>query len=437
MSFDTTPPRNDYVGTGALDTYDFDFRIFAETDLRVTVQDTAGAETVLEWPTDFTVAAGGVNNHNGGSIVLVDGNLTDDYLLTIRFDRTPQQTTDLRNQGSLSLEVLEDKLDELTRYVQALRDVVARSLHLPETEAGTEIAVTVPTLALRSGNIASWDSDGNFSALAGLAPTDVAVSAYMEGVVAAANAAAARALLEAAAVEPADNVFRITGSADGSKKVAFEVDGLTGSTTRTVTMPDKSGTLAMTDDAPAASTSVAGLIELATQAEVDAGTPVRALTTDLNLLSALTEQSTSSGTAFDFTIPAGTRRIIITFRLVSLSGTDNILVQLGDAGGIESTAYTGESASITAASVAVASSTAGFIINGGVAASSFVGTMELTWQSSALHTWISTHSLRRSTTTLVVGAGMKQTSAAVTTVRITRDGTDTFDFGVVNVHYER
>jgi hypothetical protein len=40
--------------------------------------------------------------------------------------------------------------------------------------------------------------------------------------------------------EFADNVFRITGSADNSKKVAFEVDGLTASTTRTVTMPDRS-----------------------------------------------------------------------------------------------------------------------------------------------------------------------------------------------------
>lgn len=42
----------------------------------------------------------------------------------------------------------------------------------------------------------------------------------------------------------ADNVFRIKGSSDATKLVAFEVDGLTTGTTRTVTIPDASGTVA-------------------------------------------------------------------------------------------------------------------------------------------------------------------------------------------------
>jgi hypothetical protein len=40
-----------------------------------------------------------------------------------------------------------------------------------------------------------------------------------------------------------DSVFRITGSSDATKKVAFEVDGLTTATTRTLTVPDVSGTI--------------------------------------------------------------------------------------------------------------------------------------------------------------------------------------------------
>jgi len=48
--------------------------------------------------------------------------------------------------------------------------------------------------------------------------------------------------------EPSDSTFRIVGSSDATKKVAFEVDGLTAATTRTLTVPNASGTLALTSD---------------------------------------------------------------------------------------------------------------------------------------------------------------------------------------------
>lgn len=45
-----------------------------------------------------------------------------------------------------------------------------------------------------------------------------------------------------------DGTTTIVGSADATKAVKFEVDGLTTATTRTVTVPDKNGTMAMTSD---------------------------------------------------------------------------------------------------------------------------------------------------------------------------------------------
>jgi hypothetical protein len=45
-----------------------------------------------------------------------------------------------------------------------------------------------------------------------------------------------------------DSVFRVSGSVDATKKVAFEVDGLTAATTRTVTVQDEDGTLALTSE---------------------------------------------------------------------------------------------------------------------------------------------------------------------------------------------
>jgi hypothetical protein len=60
--------------------------------------------------------------------------------------------------------------------------------------------------------------------------------------------------------EIADNVLKVLGSEDSTKKVRFEVDGLTTEIERTLTVPDASGTLALTSDI-----SSPGLVLLSTQ----------------------------------------------------------------------------------------------------------------------------------------------------------------------------
>ena len=46
-----------------------------------------------------------------------------------------------------------------------------------------------------------------------------------------------------AASEFADNVFRVKDNSDASKKLAFECSGISGSTTRTMTVPNTDGTI--------------------------------------------------------------------------------------------------------------------------------------------------------------------------------------------------
>lgn len=48
-------------------------------------------------------------------------------------------------------------------------------------------------------------------------------------------------------LQPIDSLFRIAGSSDNTKLVAFEVDGLTTATTRTITIPDATTTMVGTD----------------------------------------------------------------------------------------------------------------------------------------------------------------------------------------------
>lgn len=190
----------------------------------------------------------------------------------------------------------------------------------------------------------------------------------------------------------------------------------------------------------AATTSLAGIVELLTQAEYSAGTDTtRTPTASLNSISLGTEVAATSGTSIDFTgIPAGTRRIILHFVGVSLSGTAGFRVRLGDAGGPETSGYLGSYAVITT-TVASTLATAGFDTVGGNAANVWHGKMVLDLEDATDFTWTATHALSTSNTEgMSIGSGSKSLSAELTQVRLTTtNGSDTFDAGVVNISYER
>lgn len=151
-------------------------------------------------------------------------------------------------------------------------------------------------------------------------------------------------------------------------------------------------------------------------------------------ITAGTKQASTSGTAIDFTgIPSGVNRVTITFEGVSLSGTDNLLVQIGDAGGFETSAYVGNSSQLTTS----ASSTSGFIVISGNASRTFYGHMVLARSDAANFTWVASHSVGDpGSNNGAFGGGNKSLSAELTQVRVTRTGTDTFDAGAINILYE-
>lgn len=147
----------------------------------------------------------------------------------------------------------------------------------------------------------------------------------------------------------------------------------------------------------------------------------------------LTVVGTTSGTSHDFTIPAGAKEITISFAGVSLSGSSDLLVQIGDAGGFETTGYV----SATSTATGDNSSTAGFVMRLASASNVAYGNMFLTLVDSAAFQWVSSHAARISATVTCNGGGDKSLSAELTQVRITTvNGTDTFDAGKVNVSYK-
>ena len=150
------------------------------------------------------------------------------------------------------------------------------------------------------------------------------------------------------------------------------------------------------------------------------------------------EQSTAAGNAtpIDFTgIPAGVREIVIMFVGASASGTSEWLIQIGDAGGFETTSYVSTATKIDS-SPDSATSTAGFILQSApTAANIHDGRVTLSLQKSSTFMWVSSGVIDDGVKNFV-SSGHKALSAELTQVRLTTvGGTDNWDAGVVSIAY--
>ncbi|MCC6156249.1 MAG: hypothetical protein IT367_20960 [Candidatus Hydrogenedentes bacterium] len=151
-----------------------------------------------------------------------------------------------------------------------------------------------------------------------------------------------------------------------------------------------------------------------------------------------TEQATTSGTSKNFTgIPTWARRITVNFVGVSTNGTQDIILQIGPAGGVETSGYTSTCSSLTSAVTSTNGPSTGYLIVANVGAgSSLRGTVTLTCEDASDFTWCMTSIMAQGGGT-DVAAGAKAAASAITQLTITMDGgTDTFDAGAINITYE-
>ena len=111
----------------------------------------------------------------------------------------------------------------LAQFNTAVSDATLVSTTGSETLTNKTIALGSNTVsgALANGITATTQSASDNS-------TKVATTAYVDNAV---------------SPEFADNVFRVKDNSDASKKLAFECSGISGSTTRTMTVPDTDGTI--------------------------------------------------------------------------------------------------------------------------------------------------------------------------------------------------
>lgn len=144
--------------------------------------------------------------------------------------------------------------------------------------------------------------------------------------------------------------------------------------------------------------------------------------------------ASTSGTSIDFTgLPASIKRITLMFDQVDLSGTDSIIVQLGDSGGLETTGYVSSSFNRSAA----ASDSNGFLVfRNTESVNGMSGHMTITRITS--NTWVQSHAMGETSGSAVscAGGGVKSLSAELDRLSITRTGSNTFNGGQINIMYE-
>jgi len=205
------------------------------------------------------------------------------------------------------------------------------------------------------------------------------------------------------------------------------------------------GTTITTGDSASATSE--GIVELATQAEVDTGTDTLRVVTPETLaghtgirLDLQSEVATTSGTSVTLasSIPSWVQRLTVMFAGVSANGTSNFILQIGDSGGFETTGYN-SAATQTLGAVTSRTDSTGFAITGvNSAGSAYYGSITLTLQEAATFVWASSGTIAN---TVATGTnhcgGAKALSAVLTQLQITTvGGTDEFDAGAISVMYE-
>ena len=245
MTIGNTTRSTRSIGDGITDTFSFSFPVFATTDIKVyKIDTTTTPETqgnALVENTDYTVSLNTATE--GGSITYTTAPTANQDSFIIR-DITYTQGADLVTNESYDEEAVEDALDRLTMLTIQNHEALSRSIAVNEYYDGLA-DFTLPNP--EASKVIGWDSTGlamtNYS---GSDLDTILTTSYGQQLVQSADAETARDFLE-------------LGTSDDVEFKSITVDSITGAN---------------------ATTTVKGIVELATQAEANAGTGTKAITSE-------------------------------------------------------------------------------------------------------------------------------------------------------------
>ena len=173
MTIPSNVTRNSYTGTGITGPYPVTFKFFEDADLKVTVADTNGVESVKTLTTDYTVT--GAGEQAGGSITFTTS-VANGYSIVIEPKADLTQDTDIKNEGGNLRESIEDRFDRLCRDDQVQQNLIDRAIKAQITDIGAVDPVLPPREA---GALIGWNDSGTGFAnrAASLFASDAAITA--------------------------------------------------------------------------------------------------------------------------------------------------------------------------------------------------------------------------------------------------------------------
>lgn len=183
MTVSSIVNRWSYTADGTTTSFAFDNLIFADTDLKVYVEN-----SLRTLGTDYAVA--GAGSISGGMVHFVTAPASGEVIAIVR--EVPfTQTLDLAPLGSFPAEELEKALDRTVILSHQLLDGRDRALRQPDSDV-TSIGV-LPARDVRAGQYLAFDANGDPMASSGTSTP--AISPFMAMVVDDGDAAEARATL--------------------------------------------------------------------------------------------------------------------------------------------------------------------------------------------------------------------------------------------------
>ena len=148
----STTNRIIYSGNNSTTVFPYAFKIFADTDLVITVVTTAtGAEETQTITTDYTVS--GAGDASGGNVTMIIAPTTTEDLV-VRRVLPMTQGTDLVDNTSFSLEVLEEGYDRDIMIAQQLQEEIDRCIQAGEAST-LDLSMPSPV----AGGMIGYNSD--------------------------------------------------------------------------------------------------------------------------------------------------------------------------------------------------------------------------------------------------------------------------------------